>query len=249
MIVLAIGAAVGVVAFVLLWRELAQNRPKKLSKVAGASAGVLAAILLVLTASGKLHWLAAVFAAALPFARWILGLFIGPLIGNLMRGGFASNPFRGHASSAGDPPNGGTTPKVSTVATADLRMTLDHDSGDMDGEVLAGTLAGQRLSALDLPALSTLYNELGADDSRQLLGAYLDRRFPGWANASTTRDPPAAGEMDKSQALAVLGLSDGATEDEVMAAHRRLMQKLHPDRGGTDYLAATLNRAKEVLLG
>ena len=55
--------------------------------------------------------------------------------------------------------------------------------------------------------------------------------------------------MDKSQALAVLGLSDGATEDEVMAAHRRLMQKLHPDRGGTDYLAATLNRAKEVLLG
>ena len=256
MIILAVAAVVGVVAFVLLWRELAaQNRPRKLSKVAGASAGVLGAVLLALTATGKLPWLAALFAAILPFARWVLSLLMGPLIGNLMRGGFAFNPFRGQQSADGGA-SGSAAPKASTVSTAELRMTLDHETGDMDGDVLAGTLAGQRLSTLDLPALSALYGELGTDDSRQLLGAYLDRRFPGWADAgghenadaSTRRDPPTAAEMDKTQALAVLGLTDSATKEEVIAAHRRLMQKLHPDRGGTDYLAATLNRAKEVLL-
>lgn len=256
MIVLAIAAVIGTVAFVLLWRELgAQNRPKKLSKVAGASAGVLGAVLLVLTATGKLPWLAALFAGVLPFVRWVLSLLLGPLIGNLMRGGFAFNPFRGQ-SSADAGAGGGASPKVSTVSTAELRMTLDHETGDMDGDILAGAMAGKRLSTLDLPALSALYNDLGTDDSRQLLGAYLDRRFPGWADASgqesadasKRRDPPTAAEMDKTQALAVLGLPAGATEEEVVAAHRRLMQKLHPDRGGSDYLAATLNRAKEVLL-
>ena len=54
--------------------------------------------------------------------------------------------------------------------------------------------------------------------------------------------------MDEGQALAVLGLDDAASKDDILAAHRRLMQKLHPDRGGTDYLAATLNKAKDVLL-
>ena len=255
MIVVAAAAALGVVAFVLLWRELAaQNRPKKLSKVAGASAGVLIAVLLLLAATGKLPWLAALVAAALPFMRWVFSLLLGPLIGNLLRSnvlrsGFAFNPFRGSSSSAGDT-GGPGAPKASSVNTADLRMTLDHESGEMDGEVLVGSLAGQRLSALDLSALTTLYNDLTANDSRQLLGAYLDRRFPGWADASTRREASGAGgSMDESQALAVLGLASGASEAEVVDAHRRLMQKLHPDRGGTDYLAATLNRAKEVLLG
>ena len=129
-------------------------------------------------------------------------------------------------------------------------MTLVHDSGDMDGEVLAGTLAGKRLSSLDLAALRLLHGELGNADSLQLLEAYLDRRFPGWSDEATKRQrPSAAREMDKEQAFAVLGLSSGASKEEIVEAHRRLMQKLHPDRGGSDYLAATLNLAKRVLLG
>lgn len=252
MILVIIATILGVTAFVLLWRELAaQNRPKKLSKVAGAAAVALVAILLAMTATGKLHWLAALLAGALPFARWIASLFIAPLIGRLMQSGIAFNPFRGRPTTAGADTDGSdaSTNRASTVATADLRMTLNHQSGTMDGEVLVGALAGQRLSALDEAALTQLYNGLTAADSRQLLSAYLDRRFPGWAAASANGETPAAASgMDASQALAVLGLAAGATKADIVEAHRRLMHKLHPDRGGTDYLAATLNRAKEVLL-
>ena len=82
-----------------------------------------------------------------------------------------------------------------------------------------------------------------------MLEAYLDRRFPGWSDETTQRQAPSGDrDMDRQQALAVLGLADDASEQEIVAAHRRLMQKLHPDRGGSDYLAATLNLAKRVLL-
>ena len=244
--IFALGAVVGVVAFWVLWREVAaKNRPKKLSKVALGAAGVMIAALMLLTASGRLPWLAALVAGALPFLRWTVGLLAGQAIrswlGNAMgMGGF--NPFQ-----RTNPP-GGAPPKASSVATDDLAMTLDHATGDMDGEVLRGPWRGKRLGELDLDALKALYGELPAADSQQLLGAYLDRRFPDWRGGEqhTAASDPAT--LDRQQALAVLGLEDGASDEEIVGAHRRLMQKLHPDRGGTDYLAATLNRAKEVLL-
>ena len=245
--IFALGAVVGVIAFWMLWKEVAaKNRPKKLSKVAVGAAGVLIAMLLLLTASGRLPWLAALVAGALPFLRWTLGLLAGQAIrswlGNAMgMGGF--NPFQRTAAPGGAPP------KASSVATDDLAMTLDHATGDMEGEVLRGPLRGKRLGELDFDALKALYGELQAADSQQLLGAYLDRRFPDWRDAEQRVDHPDPATMDRQQALAVLGLEAGASEAEIVGAHRRLMQKLHPDRGGTDYLAATLNRAKEVLLG
>ena len=63
--------------------------------------------------------------------------------------------------------------------------------------------------------------------------------------------PPGAAEkpMDRAQALAVLGLEEGASREEILAAHRRLIQKIHPDRGGTQHLAGVLNRARDILLG
>lgn len=242
MIALVIALAIGAVAFVVLWRELATgNRPRRLSKAGWTAALVLAATLAVMAGSGRLHWLAALFAGALPFLRWILGLVLGPLVGHFIR----ARMQRANTSPADD---GG--PSTSTVATDDLRMTLVHDSGEMDGEVLAGTFAGRRLSGLDLAALRTLYAELQKADSLQLLEAYLDRRFPGWSDEDTERQRPSADrDMDREQALAVLGLPSGASEEDIVDAHRRLMQKLHPDRGGSDYLAATLNLAKRVLLG
>ena len=242
MIAVVIGVVIGAAAFLVLWRELASgNRPRRLSKTGWTAAVVLAVTLAVMAGSGRLHWLAALFAGALPFVRWALGLILGPLIGHFIRS-------RMHG--AGTPPPGNTGPSTSTVATDELRMTLEHDSGDMDGEVLAGTFAGKRLSSLDLAALQSLHGELGKADSLQLLEAYLDRRFPGWSAEDTERQRPSADrDMDKDQALAVLGLSSGASKEEIVDAHRRLMQKLHPDRGGSDYLAATLNLAKRVLLG
>lgn len=246
--ILVLGAAVGVIAFLMLWKEVAaKNRPKRLSKVAAGAAGVLLAVLLLLTASGRLHWLAALAAGALPFLRWTLGLLAGQVIRNWLGGAMGLggfNPFQRTAAGGA-----GSTPSQSSVATDDLAMTLDHASGDMDGEVLRGSRRGQRLAELDLDALKALCHEFQAADSQQLLSAYMDRRFPGWRDAGQQGAHADSGAMDTQQALAVLGLAAGASEREVVDAHRRLMQKLHPDRGGTDYLAATLNRAKETLLG
>ena len=242
MIAVVIAVVIGAGAFMVLWRELASgNRPRRLSKAGWTAAVVLGVTLAVMAGSGRLHWLAALFAGALPFLRWAMSLVLGPLIGHIIRS---------RMQGANTPPPGDGGPSTSTVATDELRMTLVHDSGDMDGEVLVGSLAGKRLSSLNLAALRTLHGELGKTDSLQLLEAYLDRRFPGWSDEDTGRQRPSADrEMDKEQALAVLGLSPGASKEEIVDAHRRLMQKLHPDRGGSDYLAATLNLAKRVLLG
>jgi hypothetical protein len=89
------------------------------------------------------------------------------------------------------------------------------------------------------------------NDSLQLLDSYWQQRFPGEAFAgghagTPTGDPHA---MDRAEALAVLGLQDNATEADIVEAHRKLIQKLHPDRGGNDYLAAQINRARDFLLG
>ena len=251
-----IPAIVGLVAFWVLWKELtAKSRPKKLSKVAGAAAVALIAALLLLTATGRLPWLAALAAGALPFLRWGLSMAAGPLIGHFLRSGFGAGRFGGfgpfgQSSAQHDAAQpGGATPSVSTVSTADLRMTLEHESGDMDGTVLRGALAGRKLSELAEGELQDLYRALSEPDSVQLLAAYLERRFPGWtADSQRNGGGEQASEMDESQALAVLGLDGAASKEDVLAAHRRLIQRLHPDRGGTDYLAATLNKAKEVLL-
>lgn len=242
MIAVVVGVVIGAAAFLVLWRELASgNRPRRPSKAGWTAAAILGLTLAIMAGSGRLHWLAALFAGALPFVRWALGLVLGPLIGHFIRS-------RMQGANASPPGNNG--PSTSTVATDELRMTLVHDSGDMDGEILAGTFAGKQLSSLDLEALRLLHGELGGADSVQLLEAYLDRRFPSWSDEETKRQRPSAGrEMDTEQALAVLGLSSGASKEEIVEAHRRLMQKLHPDRGGSDYLAATLNLAKRVLLG
>ncbi|MDE0659358.1 MAG: molecular chaperone DnaJ [Gammaproteobacteria bacterium] len=242
MIAVVVAVVIGAVAFIVLWRELASgNRPRRLSTTGWTAAVALALTLAIMAGSGRLHWLAALFAGALPLLRWALGLVLGPVIGHFIRS---------RMQGANMPPPGDTGPSTSTVATDELRMTLVHDSGEMDGEAITGTFAGKRLSSLDLDALRTLYGELGKADSLQLLEAYLDRRFPGWSDEEPKRQRPSANrEMDAEQALAVLGLSPGASKEEIVDAHRRLMQKLHPDRGGSDYLAATLNLAKQVLLG
>lgn len=143
----------------------------------------------------------------------------------------------------------------STVRTAALEMELDHDSGGLDGVVLAGSYESRRLSQLDMRELLGLYAELKSDsESRQLLETYLDGRFPVWrADAQTNgrdgkRVAPGSGAMTKEEAYKVLGLEAGATAADIRKAHRRLMQRLHPDLGGTSFLAARINEAKDVLL-
>jgi hypothetical protein len=140
------------------------------------------------------------------------------------------------------------------VASRYLRMSLDHESGIMSGTVLAGRFVGMRLDELGTAELLALLRECRAEDGEgaRLLEAYLDRMLPSWrdelAGERAGPGPPSAGKMSVEEAYAVLGLSPGADKEAIREAYHRLMMKLHPDHGGSDYLATQLNRARDVLL-
>jgi hypothetical protein len=154
---------------------------------------------------------------------------------------------------------GGTTRsggQDSTVRTAFLEMQLDHDSGAVNGRVLAGQHAGRRLDDLPEALLLQLLREMAGDaDSVALFEVYLDRRMPGWRDdvkqdsAAGAGRPAGAGTMSQEEAYQVLGLAPGAGAAEIHAAHRRLMKLAHPDQGGSTFLAAKINQAKDKLLG
>lgn len=146
--------------------------------------------------------------------------------------------------------------QASEVVTDTLRMELDHRTGELDGEVLKGRYGGRSLASLGLSELLELIAECQREDPRSvaLLETYLDRREPDWrrhvggGGGGGAAGPAPPGAMDEATAWSILGLSPGASPDEIKAAHRRLMTKLHPDHGGSGYLAAQLNQAKDYLL-
>jgi DnaJ-domain-containing protein 1 len=135
-------------------------------------------------------------------------------------------------------------------------MRLDHDSGQMSGRVMSGDFHGRELDKLDRAELITLRKEVLSDpESLALLEAYLDRRIAGWREdvegnaAAGAGGAPDSGPMTDQQAYEILGLAPGASKAEIRAAHRRLMMRMHPDQGGSTYLAAKINQAKDRLLG
>ncbi len=143
----------------------------------------------------------------------------------------------------------------SMVRTAALEMELDHDTGALEGLVLAGSAEGRTLGAMNLGELRQVYRELSLDaESRQLLETYLDGRFPAWRHDMQAHHgkglgiAPRTGAMTKEEAYKVLGLEAGAAVADVRKAHRRLMQRLNPDVERTSFLAARINEAKDVLL-
>jgi hypothetical protein len=146
-----------------------------------------------------------------------------------------------------------STGQTSRVRTAVIEMELDHDTGAMRGHVLTGRYADQPLDSVAVAALVGLLAEID-EESRALLAAYLDRREPGWrehaqSDAGAGRGTaPSGGPMTEEEAYQVLGLQPGASAEEIGRAHRALMKKLHPDQGGSTYLAARVNQAKDVLL-
>ena len=147
-----------------------------------------------------------------------------------------------------------TPGQASRVATSLIAMQLDHDTGRMEGEVLAGTYRGRKLSSLTLPEAQALHAQCAAapDQSRALFEAWIERTHPEWRsqwNSGAGRPAAASSQkMTRAEALAILGVKEGATADDIRAAHRRLMKTAHPDLGGSDYLAAKINEAKEFLL-
>ena len=174
--------------------------------------------------------------------------FLMPL---LLRWSGMFRAIRNAAKTARGPSPGQT----SEVHTRWLAMALDHDTGAMDGEVLEGPHAGRRLSDLNIDELQELCRMVEDDpQSAQVLDAWIERMHGddlGGDNARAGSGRPAGDDsaLTRAQALEILGLKEGADEAAIRDAHRRLMLANHPDRGGSSWLAARINQAKDVLLG
>jgi hypothetical protein len=180
--------------------------------------------------------------------RWALGVLLaGAGVSAIMTGRIGPINLGGSRRSAGS---------ASTVRSEWFEMQLDHDTGAMTGRVLKGSHAGAALGDLSDDVVKALAADVTADsESAALLEAYLDRRMPGWRDhveddsAAGPRRTPNASAMADEEAYEILGLLPGATQAEIRAAHRRLMKRVHPDQGGSTFLAAKINQAKDRLLG
>lgn len=142
----------------------------------------------------------------------------------------------------------------STVRSADLEMELDHDTGEIDGRVLTGRLKGTLLSSLNEEELLSLYLEISSDvDSAALLVSFLDRYHPNWRESvdpdSFRKQDTGSGfeNMSRQEAYQILGVEPGASQQEIYQAWRRLIKGVHPDHGGSAFLTAKINAAKDVL--
>lgn len=151
--------------------------------------------------------------------------------------------------------NSRTPGSKSQVRSTFLEMELDHDSGDMTGRVIGGAFTGRSLDSLDVPDLQRLSREISVDrESLALLEAYLDRRIPGWREDVEGDEATGSGgsadtrPMTDEEAYEILGLAPGASEMEIRRAHRQLMKGVHPDQGGSTFLASKINEAKDRLL-
>ena len=179
-----------------------------------------------------------------------LGIFGAGLLGWAPFGSAAFSNLGGIFSGLGSERSAGQT---SQVRSQFIEMMLDHDSGALMGRIVAGPHAGHSLDEYDLPQLAAMMANFDAE-SVALLEGYLDRRFPAWRenaernSAGGQRRAPPGGKMTDEEAYQILGLQPGASRDEIGRAHRTLMKKLHPDQGGSTYLAARVNEAKDTLL-
>jgi hypothetical protein len=233
----------GIVAVVLIYAALNIVKgadPKWLAKVIRGGGGVvtLAAALFV-GAKGEL-------AVAIPLCIFGAGLLGWSPFGASL-GSAWGNYGPGAWKSQG---------QKSEVRSQFIEMTLDHDTGALAGKVIAGPEAGRILDDFTLDELIVLARSFDAE-SWALLESYLDRRFPAWrenahdATAGRRGEEGRAassGKMTTEEAYQILGLKPGAGRDEIGRAHRGLMKKLHPDQGGSTYLAARVNEAKDTLL-
>lgn len=225
-----------IVALIARWFTSAN--PSRLARVLKwVGIGLAGALALFLAVTGK------PYLSLLP-----IGLALLPRLLARLGGGFP------HPGGTGRPRSG----QSSRVETVYLRMTLDHDSGEMSGEVLSGRFEGKSLQEMSLADHIELFDECRRHDvqSAQLLEAYLDRVHGAeWRKQAgegpRTGDAPRAersGAVTPEEAREILGVEANATPEEIKAAHHRLMMKLHPDQGGSTYLASKINQAKEVLL-
>jgi len=225
---------IGILALILiLWllNSFVRSDPHKVAAVAKTSGGILA------LAGAAFFGVRGRLEVAIPLGVTGLGLL------GWLPWGPAGFGARTRKSSG----------QVSRVRTASIEMELEHDTGAMHGRILVGRHEGAALDALDIPTLVGFLAEID-EESRALLATYLDRRDSTWrehaqGDAAAGRGAaPRGGPMTQQEAYQILGLEPGASAEEIGRAHRSLMKKLHPDQGGSTYLAARINEAKDTLL-
>ena len=224
----------------LLIRWFVAAEPRTLALAAkAAGVTILALLAAYLALTGRIGWILGL----LPFLLLLLRRVSS--VGAASLGGF----------SFGGPP------RMSNVRTPFLEMRLDHETGELDGDVVQGAYAGRQLSAMSTDELLDLLRALRADERKSalLLEAYLDRRCPDWRTRSAGNDAGPGARQDDGAATAgvssaedayrVLGLEPGASDAAIREAYHRLIASVHPDKGGSSFLAAQVNRAKDILLG
>lgn len=182
------------------------------------------ALLLLGVATGRMHWVGAIVAAMLPLLRFGAGTLTRVLPMWLNR-------------------TGGVAP----VKTPYLDVKVAVTKGTIFGEILQGPHAGKKIESLDdneLEELERFYQ--GKDAKSFYLIKFARRALTG--KAEQQQQAPSFGDPSREEALQTLGLSGTPTREEIINAHRRLINRLHPDRGGSDFLAARVNQARDVLL-
>jgi hypothetical protein len=202
--------------------------------------GIVVIGLLLMVLTGRLHWIGAIFAGILASFRQLLPLIIRyhPVLTQMYR----------NFAPRSKPPNS------STVSSKIIEMTLDHTIGKLSGVVLDGQYKGSQLDELSQENLQALYDYCIQTDmnSAKLLESYLSDRFGEQedfqSDTAYQQSNIQSDAMSITEALQVLGIEDDPDEESITIAYRKLMQKLHPDRGGNQYFAAKANQAREVLL-
>ena len=231
-VLLALAALAG-----LIWLSTWLNRASPVQRGKALKLILLygvAGVLLLAVITGRVHWLFALLGAAIP---WLQRALMARQVWRI----FKSNrkPAAGNRSK---------------VETSYFLMILDHDTGDLTGDVTRGSFSGQSINDLSLDELLTLLNECRSADpqSAALLEAFLDRNYSDtWRHQDRSQGEsptPPTGPLSRREAAEILGISEDSSPDAITDAHRRLIQRLHSDRGGTDYLASLVNQARDVLL-
>lgn len=252
--IIFIGGVLALFAFLLLMHWFwAKAKPKVSANWVTIVVLILIGSLVLLIASGRLHWLAAAGTAIFPFLRRGFTLFrLAPMLARawqLMGGGATAWPLGGAFQA--DAGTQSSTSNESETQTSYLSMRLNHSTGEINGKVLQGPYASRELSDLSETEIVSLYHGID-QESQRLLGAFIQKYFPhlvvdenedGESSQSSSSD-----SMTVSKARQVLGVEENASREEIIEAHRRLMQKNHPDRGGSEFIASEINLAKETLL-
>ena len=233
-----IGVAVLIVGFIMWrrWKKLPSEQAQRKYIFQAAVGGILV-VILVLALTGRIHPLGAVFAALIPMLKVWLNLLIRwfPLMARIY---------------------GSSNAKPTALRSTAIELEINFGTGELSGTVLSGEYTGQPLQSLNEEQLRKLLNYCRQQDKKStyLLQVFLAKHAHGkakeWQNGNTQRqsDTLSPGAMSRDEAAEILGVSVDASKENVSIAHKKLIGKVHPDKGGSDYLASLLNRARDRLL-